>query len=74
MSNQQDSTSNVLTGAILGALIGALFGLGACTYLFDAPPLFIGDTILIGAVVFGCLGYYLGAGFIEWLKEHWWWF
>lgn len=74
MSDEQNSSSNIVAGAILGALLGATLGLGACTLLFDAPPFFIGDTILIGAVIFGALGYYLGAGFIEWLKEHWWWF
>jgi hypothetical protein len=74
MTKQQDSTSNIVMGSILGALIGASLGLCACTFLFDAPPFFIGDTILIGAVICGVLGYYLGAGFIEWLKEHWWWF
>jgi len=47
-------------------------GLGACILIFDEPPFFAGDTILIGAVVCGTLGYFLGEGFIEWLKEIWW--
>lgn len=48
--------------------------MGACMFIFDEPPLFTRDTILIGAILGGALGYFLGEGFIEWLKENWWWF
>jgi len=30
------------------------------------------STILIGAAICGLLGFFLGEGFIEWLKENWW--
>lgn len=74
MSDNEPHIANILTGIFFGALIGAAIGLGACVYLFDEPPFFTGDTILIGAVVCGALGYFLGEAFIEWLKENWWWF
>jgi len=32
---------------------------------------FTGDTILIGAIAGGLLGLWLGAGFVEWMKENW---
>jgi uncharacterized protein YcfJ len=72
MSSEESQVKNVVLGTLLGGLTGGLLGLGACMYIFEAPLLFTGDTILIGAVVCGALGYYLGEGFIEWLKENWW--
>ena len=74
MSQGEDHLANVIAGTLLGILIGGGLGLGACVYIFDEPPLFTGDTILFGAIVCGTLGYVLGEGFIEWLKENWWWF
>ena len=74
MSQDEDHLANTITGTLLGALIGSGLGLGTCIYIFDEPPFFTGDTILFGAIVCGALGYFLGEGFIEWLKENWWWF
>lgn len=74
MSQGEDHLANIIAGTLLGALIGGGLGLGACIVIFDEPPLFTGDTILIGAILCGTLGYFLGEGFIEWLKENWWWF
>ncbi|MBX3423826.1 MAG: hypothetical protein KF752_19900 [Pirellulaceae bacterium] len=72
MSNDKSNLVNVIAGTFFGALAGGGIGLGACMFLFDDPPFFTGDTILIGAIVCGVLGFFLGAGFIEWLKENWW--
>ena len=74
MGYEEDSWSNIVAGIILGALIGGGLGLGVCLYVFEGTLLFPGDTVLFGAVVCGALGFFLGGGFIEWLKEHWWWF
>lgn len=74
MSDNNDHIENIVVGTLLGALIGGGLGLGVCIYIFDEPPFFAGDTILIGAATCGTLGYFLGNGFIEWLKENWWWF
>lgn len=72
MPNAESHLGNVIFGTLFGALAGGGLGLGACMYLFDDPPFFTGDTILIGAVVCGLLGLFFGARFIEWLKENWW--
>ena len=74
MSQDENHFGNIIAGTLLGALCGGGLGLGACMFIFDEPPLFTGDTILIGAILGGALGYFLGEGFIEWLKENWWWF
>ncbi|MCA9194282.1 MAG: hypothetical protein KDB03_21080 [Planctomycetales bacterium] len=74
MLQEENSLGNIIAGTLLGGLCGGGLGLGACMFIFDEPPLFLGDTVLIGAVLCGTLGYFLGAGFIEWLKEIWWWF
>ncbi len=72
MLNDESNLRNVIAGTFFGSLAGGSLGLGACICLFDDPPFFTGDTILIGAIVCGALGLFLGAGFIEWLKENWW--
>lgn len=72
MSENESHLGNVITGALVGALIGGGIGLGACILIFDEPPLFTGDTVLAGALLCGTLGFFLGEGFIEWLKENWW--
>jgi hypothetical protein len=68
----EHNISNVLAGVGFGALIGAGLGLGACIYIFEETLWFPGDTMLIGAVICGTLGFFLGEDFIDWLKEHWW--
>lgn len=72
MSATGNHLRNVTTGVLLGALIGGGIGLGACMLIFDEAPLFTGDTVLAGALLCGTLGFLLGEGFIEWLKESWW--
>ncbi|MFO0924692.1 MAG: hypothetical protein U0905_19660 [Pirellulales bacterium] len=74
MTQKENPLGNTIAGTLLGGLCGGGLGLGACMFIFDEPPFFTGDTILIGAMVCGVLGYLLGGGFIEWLKENWWWF
>ena len=66
---EESHAHNIIAGILLGGLCGGGLGLGACMFIFDDPPFFTGDTILIGAVLCGALGYFLGAGFIEWLKK-----
>lgn len=74
MADRKQELANVVTGTLLGALAGGGMGLGVCMFLFDQPPFFTGDTVLIGALVCGVLGYWQGEPFIEWLSENWWWF
>ncbi len=74
MADDENHIGNIIAGTLLGALCGAGVGLGVCMFIIDEPPLFPGDTILIGAIICGTLGYFWGEGFIEWLKENWWWF
>ena len=74
MHERENHLANVAAGVLLGALIGAGLGLGACIFIFEETLLFTGDTVLFGAGLCGLLGYFLGEGFIEWLKENWWWF
>lgn len=69
MSNDESNLGNVVAGTFFGALAGGGLGLGACIFFFDDPPLFAGDTILIGAILCGALGFFLGAGFIECLRR-----
>lgn len=61
-------------GLWVGALLGAVTGLGVCTYLIEGTLLFPGDTMLVGALVCGALGFVYGESFFEWLKERWYWF
>lgn len=63
---------NTIIGLAFGVLIGSGIGLGACMLFFDEPLLFPGDTIAIGGVVCGALGFFVGEPFIEFMKEHWW--
>lgn len=72
MPNYGNHLWNIIAGTFFGTLIGGGLGLGACVFIFDEPPFFTGDTILIGATICGVLGCFLGEGFIEWLNENWW--
>ena len=74
MTHEENHLANVIAGVLLGALVGGSLGLGACMFIFEGTLLFTGDTVLFGAIICGALGYFLGEGFIEWLKENWWWF
>ncbi len=74
MSHDENHFANVVTGVLLGVVVGGGLGLGACMFIFEETLLFPGDTVLAGALVCGTLGYIFGEEFIEWLKEHWWWF
>ncbi len=58
----------------MGIFIGGGLGLGACMYVFEGTLFFPGDTVLVGAVVCGVLGYVYGESFIEWMEENYWWF
>lgn len=55
-------------GIVLGAIVGGLLGLGVCVWFLTETWLFPGDTILIGATACGCLGFWLGEPFLEFLK------
>lgn len=72
MTHDENHLSNVSAGILLGALVGGGLGLGACMFIIDGTLLFTGDTVIFGAITCGTLGYFLGASFIEWLKETWW--
>jgi hypothetical protein len=72
VKNGGNHTGNVVAGVLLGVLTGGSLGLGACVFIFDEPPFFVGDTVLLGAVICGALGYLLGEDFIDWLKANWW--
>lgn len=74
MVNNEHHLANVSTGVLLGMLVGGGIGLGACIFIIEGTLLFPGDTVLAGAIICGTLGFFLGEGFIEWLKENWWWF
>ena len=74
MSSCEHPILNMIAATSLGALAGASLGLGACVYIFEQPLLFTGDTVLAGALICGRLGWYFGSGFVDWLKENWWWF
>jgi len=52
MSNDESRLGNVIAGTLFGALAGGGLGLSACMFLFDDPPFFTGDTILIGAIFY----------------------
>jgi hypothetical protein len=73
-SNDENHVANVVSGVILGALVGGGLGLGACTFIFERTLWFTGDAMLAGALVCGVLGFFWGEGFIDWLRENWWWF
>jgi hypothetical protein len=62
---------DAVVGAILGVLGGGGLGLGACTWLLPGTLLFPGDTMDLGAIVCGALGYYKGDDFLRWLRDHW---
>lgn len=70
----RDQILDGLKGAFWGVLIGGLSGLGVCIWLIDEPILFPGDTIVIGALICGGLGFVLREAFLEWIKDNWWWF
>jgi len=74
MAREENHLANIITGVLLGAVVGGGIGLGACIFVFEGTLLFTGDTVLIGALTCGILGFFLGESFIEWLKENWWWF
>jgi len=74
MSNDENYRANVIAGVLLGALAGAGLGLGACIYLIEGTLLFPGDTIVLGAVFCGTLGYVFGEPFLDWLHDNVWWF
>jgi ABC-type proline/glycine betaine transport system permease subunit len=71
--NNENHLANLIAGTLIGGLIGGGMGLGACMFIFEGTLLFPGDTVLAGALICGLLGLVFGEGFIEWLKENWWW-
>lgn len=72
MPDDDSPYEDVIAGVLLGALVGAGLGLSAWIFVPDAPPFFAGGTILMVGIICGFLGYFFGAGFIDWLKENWW--
>ena len=63
-----------IAAAVVGALFGSLIGLGICWGLIAEDLLFVGDTIVAGALICGTLGFIFGDRFVDWLRENWWWF
>jgi hypothetical protein len=61
MSERDEDYASAVYGAIIGAVIGAVLGL----FVISEPPFFPDDTVLIGAEVFGILGYCFGHRFID---------
>ncbi len=45
MTQEENHLWNVIAGTLLGGLCGGGIGLGACTFIFDEPHFFTGDTI-----------------------------
>src|SRR5262245_10110673 len=62
---------DAVVGLIAGAIWGATVGLGVCIWLLPRAILFPGDTMAVGAVIFGVLGYYRGSDVFRWLRDHW---
>lgn len=56
---------------VLGLGIGAFAGLGVCTWILEGTLLFPGDTIAVGAVTCGVLGFAYGEPFLDWMLDHW---
>lgn len=62
---------DAVVGLIAGAFWGATLGLGIGVWLVARTILFPGDTMVLGAIVCGVLGYYKGSDFFRWLRDHW---
>lgn len=65
---------DAIKGTLAGGFLGALAGLGVCMWLIPGTLLFVGDTIVIGALVGGVAGFVWGDDFFDWLKQNWGWF
>ncbi len=63
--------SDNIKGLLVGAAFGALVGLGLRTFVINDALLFPGDTVVIGAVIFGIAGALWGDDFLEWLRNSW---
>ena len=77
---RRDRTFDALYGGAVGAVLGVLGGWGLCAWVMTGPPLlFTGDTVLAGAVIFGGIGWKIGARSLRDelgdALEHlpWWW-
>jgi hypothetical protein len=68
----EGTMADAIKGVLVGVLFGGLSGLGVCVFLIEGTLFFPGDTIAIGAVSCGLLGYFLGDTFFEWLRDNWW--
>lgn len=62
---------DAVVGLIVGAFWGAAPGLGIRLRLLPGAILFPGDTMALGAIVCGVLGYSKGSAFFRWLRDHW---
>lgn len=67
----EETVANVLLGILLGALIGGGLGLGGACCVNGLTLQQLGVVALGAAILGGGGGFFLGSGFIEWLKEHW---
>ena len=65
---------DALKGMIYGALFGGGGGLGYCIWVLEGTLFFPGDTMLVGAAVFGALGFFMGDRLLEVIREYWHWF
>ncbi len=73
MDRNENRLANTIVGAGFGVLIGG--GLGLCSstlVLDDTLPFRLILGAALGGILVGGLGFFFGAGLVEWLKDHWW--
>ena len=69
-STRGDNVKRREPGDIIpGILAGAAMGVFVFLIVMPWYPLFLGDWIVLGAVVGGPLGYFLGNDFFVWFRD-----
>lgn len=71
MQHLLEKLGDGFAGALWGVFFGGLAGLGVCIWAIDTPPLFPGDTVVIGAALLGLLGFVFGRPLLDLIGEHW---
>ena len=65
---------DAIKAMVFFAIFGGAGGLGLCIWVLEDTLLFPGDTMLVGALVFGTLGFFMGDRLYEVITEYWhWW-